>query len=369
MIAILVTVVGLILFGMADGYTAFSKWSYRIKLVLFAVGVAVSQMLQDIAIGHLQEALAFSYTESFYSVAAVIATDIKADDFFTIITQTLLPFLIFIIFLILLITILTLIIIMTSRRYTASLKESAAMLAQADEKLKVLDKMKSEFVSIASHQLRSPLTAIRGYTSMLLEGSFGALSKKSTEAVERIAESSRFMALSIEDYLNVSRIEAGNMCYEMSDFNLAEETEKLVDDMRPTAVKKGLVLMYRSDCDGSCVVNADIGKMRQVIQNLVDNAMKYTPKGSIDVIAHNDVATKKMRITVQDAGVRMDATALEDVFDKFVRAKNANNINTTGTGLGLFVAKKMVEEMGGAIAVTSEGEGKGSAFTVEMPTV
>lgn len=247
------------------------------------------------------------------------------------------------------------------------IEELAGTLDKANERLKILDKMKSEFVSIASHQLRSPLTSIRGYASMLAEGSYGKLAPKAQEAVTNIAESSKYMALSIEDYLNVSRIEAGNMKYELSDFNLKTEAEKIVDEMRPTAMKKGLVMVFRSDCSGSCSIHGDIGKTRQVIMNLLDNSMKYTPKGSITVVAHDDVKKKKMYITIQDTGVGMSLETQGEVFDKFVRAKNANNINVTGTGLGLFVAKKMVTEMGGKIWAESEGEGKGSTFNIEFP--
>jgi signal transduction histidine kinase len=243
----------------------------------------------------------------------------------------------------------------------------ALSLKDANDKLKVLDKMKSEFVSIASHQLRSPLTSIRGYASMLSEGSYGKLTAKAQEVVDRIGDSAKYMALSVEDYLNVSRIEAGNMKYEMSEFNLKEVAEKLVDEMRPVALKKGLVMVFRSDCDGSCSVNADIGKTRQIIMNLIDNAMKYTPKGTITVVAHDDPKKKKMYVTIQDTGVGMSKETQEEVFEKFVRAKNANNVNVTGTGLGLFVAKKMVTDMKGRVWAESEGEGKGSTFHIELP--
>lgn len=240
-------------------------------------------------------------------------------------------------------------------------------LANANERLKVLDKMKSEFVSIASHQLRSPLTSIRGYASMLAEGSYGKLPEKATEALNNIVDSSKFMALSIEDYLNVSRIEAGNMKYEMADFNLKEAAEKLTDELRPTAMKKGLVMIFRSDCTGSNMIHADIGKTRQVMMNLIDNSMKYTPKGTITVVAHDDVKKKKIYVTIQDTGIGMSKETQSEVFDKFVRAKNANSVNVTGTGLGLYVAKKMVDEMGGKVWAESDGDGKGSTFHIEFP--
>ncbi len=240
-------------------------------------------------------------------------------------------------------------------------------LAKANDRLKILDKMKSEFVSIASHQLRSPLTSIRGYASMLAEGSYGKLPEKAQQAVVNIADSSKFMAMSIEDYLNVSRIEAGTMKYEMSDFNMKDTAEKIVDEMRPTAMKKGLVMVFRSDCASSATINADIGKTRQILMNLIDNSMKYTPKGTITVVAHDDVKKKKMYVTIQDTGIGMSKETQEEVFDKFVRAKNANSVNVTGTGLGLFVAKKMVTEMKGKVWAESEGEGKGSTFHIEFP--
>ncbi len=249
------------------------------------------------------------------------------------------------------------------------IEELAATLDAANEKLKILDKMKSEFVSIASHQLRSPLTSIRGYASMLAEGSYGKLPLKVQEVAERIADSAKYMALSVEDYLNVSRIEAGNMKYEYSDFSLKEITEKVVDELRSVAMKKGLVMVFRSDCDAGCLVHADIGKTRQVLMNLIDNSMKYTPRGTITVVAHDDVKKKKMYVTIQDTGVGMSKETQSEVFEKFVRAKNANNVNVTGTGLGLFVAKKMVEDMKGKVTAESEGEGKGSTFTIEFPLI
>jgi len=248
-------------------------------------------------------------------------------------------------------------------------EELAGRLEKANARLKILDKMKSEFVSIASHQLRSPLTSIRGYASMLLEGSFGKIPAKVVDAVEHIQDSGRYMALSIEDYLNVSRIEAGNMRYEYSDFNLREEAEKLVEELRPMVLKKGLKLKSESACSSGCTVRADIGKTRQVIQNLIDNALKYAPKGSITVSTFDDKKKKTISIRISDTGVGMSAETIQDIFDKFIRARNANAINVTGTGLGLFVAKKMIEEMGGRIWAESEGEGKGSVFTMEFPLI
>ena len=248
------------------------------------------------------------------------------------------------------------------------IEKLAEQLKAANKRLKVLDRMKSEFVSIASHQLRSPLTSIRGYSSMLLEGSYGQIPKKAVEVLQHIADSSRYMALSVEDYLNVSRIESGNMKYEKCDFNLKELAEDMADELRPEAIRRGLLLAFKSSLDSKGIVHADIGKTKQIVQNLIDNAMKYTPKkGHIRVRVHDDKKNKRIFVDIIDDGIGMSEETLHTVFDKFERAHNANDINVTGTGLGLFIARKMAEDMGGLVYATSKGEGKGSTFTLEMP--
>lgn len=252
-------------------------------------------------------------------------------------------------------------------RQREEIENLAHSLALANERLKELDKLKSEFVSIASHQLRAPLTAIRGYASMLLDGSYGDLSSQSTEPLERISESAKNMAYSVEDYLNVSRIESGNMKYNYADFNLRDETENVCDDLRPQALRKGLVLLFRTDLKSQGVINADVGKTIQIVQNLINNSIKYTEKGSIRVLVRDDVVRKKIYIDIEDTGIGMNEDTRTKLFGKFERAKNANAVNTSGTGLGLYVAYQMAKGMKGDITAYSEGDGKGSRFTIEFP--
>lgn len=247
--------------------------------------------------------------------------------------------------------------------------ELATSLAGANMRLERFDKMKSEFVSIASHQLRSPLTAIRGYTSMLLEGSYGKLPKKAYEALQKIAESSRFMALSVEDYLNVSRIESGNMKYSYSEVDVKKLIGEIVDELRPVALKRGLLLTLRSKLESRGAVRADVGKLKQILQNLIDNSMKYTQKGSIKILLRDDLKKRKLFIDIVDSGIGMSPETLRAVFEKFERAQNANDVNVTGTGLGLYLARVMARAMKGDVEATSAGEGKGSTFTVEFPLV
>jgi len=202
---------------------------------------------------------------------------------------------------------------------------------------------------------------------MILEGSYGTVPDKAREALERIADSSKFMISSVEDYLNVSRIESGNMKYEMSDFNLRDMVEQVVDELRQPAMKQGLLLTFRTDLTGKGIVNADPGKVRQALHNLINNSLKYTPKGSVMVSVGDDVKRKKMMVTISDTGIGMTQDTLDSLFAKFSRAKDANKTNISGTGLGLYVAKQMIEHMGGTICADSKGEGKGSTFTLELP--
>lgn len=238
-------------------------------------------------------------------------------------------------------------------------------LAKANVRLKELDKLKSEFVSIASHQLRSPLTAIKGYASLLLEGSYGVIAGGAKEAIQKIFESSKLMVLSIEDFLNVSRIEQGRMTYDYSDFSIVKLTKDVAEELLPAARGKGLQLSFGAPRE-DITVHADLGKMKQVIVNLIDNAIKYTPTGTVDVKVTRG-NNKRARVAVTDSGVGISKETMERLFDKFVRAPNANEVNVSGTGLGLYVAKQLIEAQGGKIWAESVGEGRGSTFFIELP--
>lgn len=268
----------------------------------------------------------------------------------------------------LLMTILSGFVIIKSVKREAKQKDDLLKLTKQLEntnaRLRELDKLKSEFVSIASHQLRSPITAIAGYASLMREGSYGEVPPKIADPLLRIEESARVMATSIEDYLNVSRIEAGNMKYDFSDFNVTSVVEHICDDLRPEAMKRGLVLIFRQHMDGKGIIHADFGKTNQIIHNLINNAIKYTPKGTISVYVHDDEPNNTVKIDIADTGMGMNPETVATIFQKFERGKGASRINLNGTGLGLFIARKIAEAMGATITASSDGEGKGSRFTV-----
>lgn len=253
--------------------------------------------------------------------------------------------------------------VVTEIKQREEIEKLAKDLKVANDRLKELDRQKTEFVSIASHQLRSPLTAIKGYISLILEKNFGEYPETLFEPLNRIAESVRHMVNSVEDYLNVSRIEQGRIVYNKSKFNISELLKTVYEEYLPVAEKKGLRLILKASIEAS--VNADIGKIKQVIANLVDNSIKYTPEGSVSV--SSEVTGKNAKVVIADTGIGLSAEDKKGLFDKFVRARGAHKVNTSGTGLGLYVAKRMVEAHGGKIWVESEGKGKGSQFIFEIP--
>ncbi|MBI4120654.1 MAG: hypothetical protein HY457_00140 [Parcubacteria group bacterium] len=243
----------------------------------------------------------------------------------------------------------------------------ARELAAANEKLKELDQRKSEFLSLASHQLRSPLTAIKGYVSMLIEGSFGTFPPTAREALDRVFVSSDRLVKVVEDFLTISRIEQNRLKYEFQTIDLCERVRDIVREFRPTIEKKGLVLKDRMGENERCDIVGDSGKLSQVIGNLIDNAIKYTKEGGITISTALVPGKSLVRLAVADTGVGVDKEDAEKLFQKFSRADGAFKVNASGTGLGLYIAKQIVDAHHGRIWVESEGKGKGSTFYIELP--
>ncbi|MFH1170719.1 MAG: GAF domain-containing sensor histidine kinase [Candidatus Vogelbacteria bacterium] len=244
------------------------------------------------------------------------------------------------------------------------LKSANNKLWVANDKLQELDRMKTEFVSLATHQLRSPLTAIKGYSSMILENSFGPIEDKARGAVDVIFQSSQKLVKVIEDFLNITRIELGTMKYEQSEFDFKELVENVSRELKVTVEKKGLQFSFEIEPTGNYKLVGDSGKLAQVVGNLIDNAIKYTPKGWIKVSLNQ--VDGKIRLTVTDSGVGMPAEVIPKLFQKFTRADDAGQVNITGTGLGLYVAKQIVDGHHGKIWAESDGVGQGSRFVVEL---
>lgn len=241
----------------------------------------------------------------------------------------------------------------------------AKEIEEANVRLKVLDQQKTEFISLASHQLRGPLTAIKGYASMILEGDFGPITETVKDATKKILQSTSDLVVLVGDFLDVSRIEQGRMQYNFEKFDLSEEIETVVTELKPTIEKAHLAISYDIDKNFNYTIDGDKGKIKQVIGNVIDNSIKYTPQGSIHVWLTRK-ENNKILLTIYDTGVGIKKEVMPNLFEKFSRAPDASRTNILGTGLGLYIAKKMVEAHHGRIWAESIGEGKGASFFIEL---
>ncbi len=240
-------------------------------------------------------------------------------------------------------------------------------LEHANEKLKGVDKLKTEFLSLASHQLRSPLTAIKGYSSMLIEGSFGALTKKVDEPIKRIYTSAQGLVSIVEDLLNVSKIEQGGMKYEFQQTDLNLVVKNLYEEMQIPAQSKNIIFTLDMKADEKFIVNADPVKIKQVFLNLTDNSIKYTPDDGTVSLSLKRV-DDTIEFAVKDTGMGISPETRAKLFEKFSRGEGGK-MNTGGSGLGLYLARQIAIAHKGDVVIESEGLGKGSTFKVVLPTM
>jgi len=250
------------------------------------------------------------------------------------------------------------------RKQREEIEKLAVNLKTANSHLLELDAQKSEFVSLASHQLRGPLTSIRGYISLILDGDMGEIPKEVEDALKKVSKSSTDLVTIVSDYLDVTRIELGKMKYDYSIFDMRDLVNEVSEDLKPVIEKSGLIFKLNIDNKQSYKIHADRNKMKQVIVNLIDNSLKYTKKGHISVVMTR--LGKNIRLSIKDSGVGIPKDTVSNLFQKFNRASNASSQNIIGTGLGLYIARRIIENHEGKIWAESEGEGKGSVFSIEL---
>ncbi len=238
-------------------------------------------------------------------------------------------------------------------------------LEEANKHLQQLDKAKTEFLSIASHQLRTPLSAIRGYLSMLDDGDFGALSVKQKEVMKKTQDNVVRLASLVKDLLSLARIEAGTgpkgLTLESVDMRIM--IDDVVDEVLLKAAAKGLNLVWHRP-EEAVMLEMDKEKIEQVVTNMIDNAVYYTLSGTIEV--HLQDKGARVMFWVKDSGIGIEKEHINDLFTKFYRNANAMKVRPDGTGIGLYVAKIMVEAHHGRIFVESEIN-QGTTFYVELP--
>jgi PAS domain S-box-containing protein len=263
-----------------------------------------------------------------------------------------------------LVSVLSLVLDVTAREKAE--QERAGLLVRerdARQHAEEADRLKDEFLATLSHELRTPLTSILGWASMIRNGEVeGANAARALETIERNARS---QARLIDDLLDVSRIITGNLRLDLNPLNLTPIVEAAVDALRPTADVKGIEVRTQFE-SADCLVKGDPNRLRQVIWNLLSNAIKFTGRGGSVTIELRCVDANA-RLVVSDTGEGIPESFLPYVFERFRQAEASISRKQGGLGLGLAVVRHLVELHGGRISAESEGQDKGSTFTVDLP--
>jgi PAS domain S-box-containing protein len=231
---------------------------------------------------------------------------------------------------------------------------------------KSMEKMKTEFVSITAHQLRTPLSAIKWTMNMMLDGDLGPVPEGQRDFLQKTYQSNERMIRLVNDLLNVTRIEEGRFLYDLKPQNIIELTEKIISPLKELAEKKGLKFIFEKASTKVPPIYVDQERFGIALQNLVDNAIHYTMRGRVLVSTAYDGQKEEFYFMIKDDGIGIPSEQQKRVFSRFFRAPNAIKTETEGTGLGLFIAKNIVEAHGGKIWFESE-EGKGASFYIMVP--
>lgn len=249
------------------------------------------------------------------------------------------------------------------------IEKATKELKDANERLKELDKVKDEFVSLASHELRTPMTVIKSYVWLMLQNKAGEVNEKQKTYLERTYTSTERLINLVNDMLNISRIESGRLVVNMKDVDLVKLMNDVVIEMQTKAQELGINLVYTPPASVP-VIRADDERIKQVMINLIGNSLKFTPKsGNITVEVSEE--EKFVKVKVADTGKGISKDDIPKLFQKFNMVGNnyLTKLNTQGTGLGLYLSKSLIELHGGKIWAESEGEGKGSSFTFTLPVL
>ena len=249
----------------------------------------------------------------------------------------------------------------------AEVNRKTAALRQANLELRKLDQAKSDFISIASHQLRTPLTIIKGYISMMKEGNFGPVPAVIMKNLDKVYISNERLISLVENLLDISRIESGKQDFNWQSVQLEDLAQTVADNLKPAAKIKGLKLFFHRQKNLTPKVIADSNKVHEVMMNFTDNAIKYTEKGEINVSLNYDDHKKMVTFCVKDTGRGLEKDVKSYLFKKFSRGKGSFRIHTEGVGLGLYVAKIIVDAHHGKVWAESEGSDKGSRFCFSLP--
>jgi signal transduction histidine kinase len=245
------------------------------------------------------------------------------------------------------------------------LAEQEVALEENNGKLKNIDALKSEFVSIVAHQLRTPLAGIKWTLDMLINGDLGTLTVEQKTFLLKIHEGNERMIRFVNDLLSINRIETGRLEYNFTPINLQHVAESVLLDIYPLANKKQVSINFRGKGLKIPLVAADPEKIRVVFQNILENAVKYTGSGGHVTLELRNRGGEVLT-TVNDDGIGMPKEEQKAIFTRFYRAPSAVKMQTEGSGLGLYLVKAIVEAHGGKVWFESD-KGKGSTFYFSIP--
>lgn len=237
-------------------------------------------------------------------------------------------------------------------------------LKVANQQLKALDKARAEFISIASHQLRTPPATIKWYVGAILGGDFGVLTDELKAALQRTMVTNDAQIATIDDLLNASRIERGKLEFFFEEAPIEPIVSMLVEQMQPLAQMKKMSIEYKKPSGEFPSILMDREKVRQVLNNMIDNAIKYSPSGVIKVDLKKTDTDVVISVTDTGKGIAKEEVAL--VFEKYQRGHDSMT-HATGLGLGMYVAKVIVDQHNGKIWAESPGVGKGATFSFSLP--
>ncbi len=233
------------------------------------------------------------------------------------------------------------------------------------QKLWEIDKMKDDFIRMAIHELQSPIVAIKGYIEILREEISPLLGEDQIEYLSRITISGERLSELIYDILEVARLEQRRLPFSFQKISPQEIIKESINELRPKVEKKNLQLIFKEKPE-KFLIFVDPARLKQVLVNLIDNSIKYTKKGGIEVYTEANEAKKRYYIHIRDSGIGIPAEAQKRLFEKFYRVKTAETADISGTGLGLWIAGEICQRMGGNIFIESL-EGVGSKFTICLP--
>jgi PAS domain S-box-containing protein len=242
-------------------------------------------------------------------------------------------------------------------------KKTEKHLVQSKEKAETADRLKSSFLSTMSHEIRAPLNSIIGFSGILMKEIPGSLNAEQKKQMGMIQSSGRHLLSLINDLLDLSKIEAGQLSVNFEYFNLEEVLDDVLQLEWPFATSKNIILNLKKSSDIS-IIRSDKQRIHQVLLNIVNNAIKYTEKGQVDIYCQKE--KDSIHIIIKDSGIGIKEENLEKIFDPFIQIDNDLTKSNRGSGLGLPVTRKLIELLHGSVNVISE-YGKGSTFIIILP--